>query len=422
MKNGASTSNGWKTVRLAEIDRHVHRTLNPLDYPDEVFEYYSIPAFQASGKPTLERGEAILSNKLLVESRMILFGKLNPEVLKVWLVDSESEHRKIASTEFLPVLATENAHPEFLYYLCQSSLVVKEAKQLVSGSTPSRQRVEARSFYNIVVPLPPLPEQRAIAHILRAVQAAREARQREVSLERERKAALMAHLFTHGTRGEPTKQTPMGEIPKSWGVTTIGDIAEFLQYGTSRECTTEPIGMPVLRIPNVIGGKVDTGDLKYLELQGDEADRLRLAVGDILFVRTNGRREYTGRCAVFMGEPEEASFASYLIRARLKPDTLLPQFAQFYATTPRGSSYLAGRASNAADGKFNINTQTINSVLVPQPSLDEQGEIVEVINACDAKIAALERESALLEELFRALLEELMTGRVAVAGVGERNG
>ena len=63
-----------------------------------------------------------------------------------------------------------------------------------------------------------LPEQRAIAHILRAVQAAREARQREVSLERERKAALMAHLFTHGTRGEPTKQTPIGEMPVSWEV------------------------------------------------------------------------------------------------------------------------------------------------------------------------------------------------------------
>ena len=178
----------------------------------------------------------------------------------------------------------------------------------------------------------------------------------------------------------------------------------------------------MLRIPNVIGGKVDTDDLKYLELQGDEADRLRLAVGDILFVRTNGRREYTGRCAVYLGELGEASFASYLIRARLKPDTLLPRFAQFYATTPRGSSYLAGHASNAADGKFNINTQTIKSVLVPQPSLDEQGEIVKVISACDAKIAALERESALLEELFRTLLEELMTGRVAVAGIVEDNG
>ncbi|MCO6451869.1 MAG: hypothetical protein J5I90_13880 [Caldilineales bacterium] len=34
--------------------------------------------------------------------------------------------------------------------------------------------------------------------------------------------------------------------------------------------------------------------------------------------------------------------------------------------------------------------------------------------ACDAKIAALDREIALLDELFQALLEELMTGRVRV--------
>ena len=40
----------------------------------------------------------------------------------------------------------------------------------------------------------------------------------------------------------------------------------------------------------------------------------------------------------------------------------------------------------------------------------------------DAPPTALEREAALLDELFRALLEELMPGRVAVAGVGERNG
>ena len=45
-----------------------------------------------------------------------------------------------------------------------------------------------------------------------------------------------------------------------------------------------------------------------------------------------------------------------------------------------------------------------------------------MLRACDANIAALERESTLLDELFRALLEELMTGRVAVTGVGEHDG
>ena len=79
--------------------------------------------------------------------------------------------------------------------------------------------------------------------------------------------------------------------------------------------------------------------------------------------------------------------------------------------TPRGRSYLSGRASNAADGKFNINTQTIKSVLLPLPSSLEQREIVETCRAFDIKIIALEQETERLDELFHAMLDELMTGQ-----------
>ena len=113
--------------------------------------------------------------------------------------------------------------------------------------------ISLEKLRSVRLPLPPIDEQRAIAHILRAVQAAREARQREVSLERERKAALMAHLFTHGTRGEPTKLTPMGEIPVSWDVTAIGDIAEFLQIWNFKGMHNGTGRCSMLRIPNVIG-------------------------------------------------------------------------------------------------------------------------------------------------------------------------
>jgi type I restriction enzyme S subunit len=40
------------------------------------------------------------------------------------------------------------------------------AKQIVSGSTPSRQRVKVNDFYNIQIPLPSLIEQNEIANIL----------------------------------------------------------------------------------------------------------------------------------------------------------------------------------------------------------------------------------------------------------------
>ena len=72
-------------------------------------------------------------------------------------------------------------------------------------------------------PLPPLPEQRAIAHILQTIQEAKFTRQREIALERERKAALMDYLFSHGTKGEPRKQTEIGAIPESWEIQTFED-------------------------------------------------------------------------------------------------------------------------------------------------------------------------------------------------------
>ncbi|HEY7348123.1 MAG TPA: restriction endonuclease subunit S [Ktedonobacterales bacterium] len=297
-------------------------------------------------------------------------------------------------------------------YLWRRRVFQALCRRHVNQASVSLERLKG-----ITIPLPPLQEQRAIAHILRTVQEAIQARRREADLERECKAALMQHLFTCGTRGEPRKQTEIGEMPESWQISSLGEICSFLQYGTSERCDADASGIPVLRIPNVIDGRVDLSDLKYAKLPANTVQGLKLETGDVLFVRTNGRREYTGRCAVFNGELKEALFASYLIRARLKPTTALPGFVRLYSETHEGRSFLSGKASNAADGKFNINTQTIKGVIVPLPTISEQQEIVDALNACDTKIAALEQEAMLIGELFRALLEELMTGRLSIASL-----
>lgn len=56
----------------------------------------------------------------------------------------------------------------------------------------------------------------------------------------------------------------------------------------------------------------------------------------------------------------------------------------------------------------------MKAVGVLLPPKNEQQEIAALLRACDTKIAALEREAALLDELFRAMLEELMSGRLSV--------
>ena len=68
----------------------------------------------------------------------------------------------------------------------------------------------------------------------------------------------------------------------------LGTLVET-RYGTSISSDAgAESGVAVLRIPNVIGGEVDTTDLKYVDLAKAELKRLSLTTDDVLIVRSNG--------------------------------------------------------------------------------------------------------------------------------------
>ena len=113
---------------------------------------------------------------------------------------------------------------DYLSFFLKSSFYWNTILAEKTGST--LPNVNATKLKRVPVSLPPLPQQRTIAHVLQTIQEAKAARQRELALERERKAALMDYLFSYGTKDEPRKQTEIGEIPESWKVGTIGEICE----------------------------------------------------------------------------------------------------------------------------------------------------------------------------------------------------
>lgn len=236
-----------------------------------------------------------------------------------------------------------------------------------------------------------------------------------IILTTELKKALMHKLFTEGTRGEPQKMTEIGLVPESWDVVKLKDTAESFQYGTSVKCDYSKDDKPVLRIPNVIGGYVDISDLKYGKPKTNELETLKLLDGDLLFVRTNGTRQNTGRCSMYRGElGNNCYYASYLIRVRLDKDKLLPDFLDEYTRTQIGTSFLSGQAIRTADGKFNINSGTLQRMLVPKPSLDEQIEIAKILLNIDTKKSNSLLQKEQLQNLFRTLLHQLMTAQIRV--------
>ena len=265
-----------------------------------------------------------------------------------------------------------------------------------------------------VLPLPPLFEQKKIAHILSTVQQAIEAQERIIQTTTELKKAIMHKLFTEGLRNEPLKQTEIGPVPESWEIVPLEAKAKSFQYGTSVKCGYEVDGKPVLRIPNVVGGLVDPTDLKFGKPKRNELDKLTLERGDLLFVRTNGVKKNAGRCSKFDDEVADCYFASYLIRVRLDPKVLNPDFLNEYSRTATGTSFLSGRAIRTADGKFNINSGTLKTMLVPVPTIEEQEEIVQSFSLIDEKATNTQVKKANLQDLFRTLLHELMGAKTRV--------
>ena len=253
-------------------------------------------------------------------------------------------------------------------------------------------------------PLPPLPEQRAIAHILRTIQETKFTRQREIALERERKAALMDHLFLHGTKGEPRKQTEIGEIPESWEVVRLGEYCKKPDYGYTESATEIPVGPRFLRITDIQNDVVDWQKVPFCVCSRDTKEKYLLKTGDIVIARIGAT---TGK-AYLIEDCPEAIFASYLIRVRAKED-LLPIFLEQYF---RSNNYW--RQIDQSKGgrlKGGVNIPILSNLVLSLPPLPEQRTIANIFRAIDEKTTALEREVELIDELFHAMLEELMTGK-----------
>jgi type I restriction enzyme S subunit len=308
-----------------------------------------------------------------------------------------------------------DVEPRFYVYFLQSAFtqlgIFEGAGNKTTIPNLSRNRLAA-----LDVPHPPLDEQQAIANALARVRQAIRHHDRSTTLAEELKRAAMQELFTRGLRGEAQKETEIGPVPESWEVVQFGSVRQWLQYGTSARCTYDSTELPVLRIPNIEPGRVNPTDLKFASLSRIEVDRYRLEDGDLIFIRTNGVIERLGTCAVFSGVPENALFASYLIRARLKADVIDPYFVAYFFGSEHGTGIVTGRATPASDGKYNLNTSTIDNLPLPlPPSLGEQREIVAILDAIDCKIDLHRKKRAVLDELFKALLHKLMTGEIRVA-------
>lgn len=255
----------------------------------------------------------------------------------------------------------EQLDRDYLRYALQASSTDSGANHAVLGKVLNKAKVEA-----LPIPIRSLPDQRRIVDLLSRAEGIVRLRR-----EAQKKAQAIIPALFLDMFGDPATN------PKGWDQVSLGTILDEFRYGTSQKSGES--GFPTLRIPNVIGDRLDPTEMKFVAVPDAEANRLRLKDGDVLFVRTNGNPDYVGRSAVYESEVMQNAgfdgnsclYASYLIRARLKRDLINPRYLQSFLSSSEGRRRLREQARTSA-GQYNINTEGLSNIKVPLPLIQRQ--------------------------------------------------
>ncbi|MEW8662786.1 MAG: restriction endonuclease subunit S [Candidatus Thiodiazotropha sp.] len=203
------------------------------------------------------------------------------------------------------------------------------------------------------------------------------------------------------------------DIPDDWSAASIDQLTWDVRYGSSSKTNENEMGVPVLRMGNIVDGQLDYTDLKYLPKNHDEFPDLLLEDGDLLFNRTNSA-ELVGKTAVFRDIGRQASLASYLIRVRVVSG-VEPDFAAYFINSSCGRNWIKSCVSQNV-GQANVNGTKLKALAMPLPSSGEQKEIVRVVEekmqSSDRLLAEIDYQLLKVEKNKQSILASAFIGRI----------
>ena len=257
------------------------------------------------------------------------------------------------------------------------------------------------------LPLPHLPEQKKIAHILSTVQRAIEAQERIIQTTTELKKALMHKLFTEGLRHEPQKQTEIGPVPESWEVVEIGDLGKCVTGSTPKTSVPSFYDPP----SEDFIAPADLGARRYVY----DSEK-KISPEGMATIRPIPKNAVMCVCIgssigkVGMSYREESA-TNQQINSIICKKGRDPEFVYYllsYHWEYWKSFATFGPVPILSKGRF-------ATIVVAIPSsVEEQQAIAKPLIALETKVEVAEKKVAALKDLFRTLLHELMTAKTRV--------
>lgn len=286
------------------------------------------------------------------------------------------------------ILSTnKEVNPECLSYALETDFIKRQKRVLGQGN--SVVHIYSSDLSRIKIPLPPLPEQKAIAQVLSTADAAIHTTEKLIAQKELGKKWLMQQLLM----GKKRLKGFGGE----WKEKHLGDM--FIERNE-----TKYFDLPLLSIgqngvyPQDESVKKDTSN-------DDKSKYKRICPGDIGY---NTMRMWQGRSA--LSELEGIVSPAYtVVTPKKKADSV---FFSYLFKLPKMTNLFWRNSQGLVDDTLNCKFKdfSIVKVMLPQTK-EEQIAIAQVLQAADKEISLLKTKAEKLRELKKGLMQVLLTGK-----------
>jgi type I restriction enzyme S subunit len=375
---------GYPMVRVGDIKGGKITLENTKYVPQDIFEI-----FTKNHKPTF--------NDLLM-TRVGSYGRCS-------IVKSQ---REFCLGQNTVVINPQSVDSDYLYYFLQTENINNQIEDTVGGSSQKSLSLGAIKSLNILTPVK--PEQQKIAQILTSVDEVIEKTQAQIDKLKDLKTAMTQELLTKGIGHLEFKDSPVGRIPVGWEVKTIEEVTTDVTYGLTVRPKYIDEGVPLVSGKECKDGWLDFSISNKISDSDFGALRTRSLpkVDDVIMTKTGT----VGRVALV--RKEYPAFAISQNVALLTPNKsqVVPAFLELLLTSQIVKEQIRLGISTLSIPDLQLGV--LKNFQIPLPNQNEQEEITLIINSTKTKINYCNNKLSSLLSLKKALMQDLLTGKVRV--------
>lgn len=293
---------------------------------------------------------------------------------------------------------SDGLEPQYAGYALRALAVRSQIIAKAQGAV--RANIAQATLKEVLVPLPDLPEQRAIAQVLSDVDRLLEALGALIAKKRATKQAAMQQLLTGTIR--------LPGFRGKWKTTRLGEIGVFAKGRGIRRDDVIAEGLPC-----ILYGELYTRYHEYVTAPGSRISptvaqgAMPISRGDLLFTASGETAKEIGTCVTYLGAVEAYAGGDIIVMTASSHDS------RFLAHLLNLPSVAAQRARFAQGHTVvHISVRNLAQIELELPPLEEQSAIATVLADMDAEIAALERCRDKTRAIKQGMMQQLLTGRV----------